>query len=130
MFCAVAMASVGGSGIGWGFLLGVVLAFALHEVGHAIGGLLVGAEIRAWGISWKGPYVHVRVTPPCRWRARVSLLSGITVNALLAGACWACGWADGVVINALMVVVNGAPVPGSDGWQALRLAAPAGDVTR
>ena len=94
----------------------------LHELGHVIGARLVGAEVKGWGIKWLGPYVHVQVDPPCLWRAQLCLISGPSVNLLLALL-----WLSPIPIlhmiggvNAYLGVSN-LLLPKSDGWQLWRL---------
>jgi hypothetical protein len=98
-----------------------ILATLAHEIGHLLGAVVTGAEIKAIGIRWAGFYVHACVNPPCRWKARVNLLSGAVANALLALACWGLDWKTFALVNALTALFN-LLLPKSDGWQAARIA--------
>lgn len=109
-------------------LLFILASFAVMYLGHEAGHVVV-----AWSVGWK--IVAVRVHPlgglgfaydmrGQQERLPMVALGGLAVSFLLAAIgialmpglyafCFA-------VVNGVMLCVQAAPIPGSDGWQIVR----------
>lgn len=97
-------------------LIGVLV---VHEVGHIVGTWIVGGHVLKVGVNWTGVYVRARIDPPCMWKARVSMLSGVFAN-LAMGIVSVMVMPQFAMLNFYMGVLNLA-FPVSDGWRAWRL---------
>ncbi len=104
----------------WIFTIAVELAALLiHESGHALAAWVFHFQFLGIGFSILGPYVRV-FGNYSRPENAIVALAGPGANCLAGAVLSAVGLPATGLLVALVGLINLLPIPGSDGWRAVR----------
>lgn len=116
-----------------GLLLGTltVVSLLLHECGHMLAARILGVKVRQIGFCRKGSYIRRERAQAPLDEAAISL-SGPMVNAMIAAVLWTVSgvWRWLAICNLVLLIVNLAPLPGSDGRRVYAACTQAAEEAR
>lgn len=67
------------------FILGIEVSILVHELGHAVAGLKVGASVQKIQIHLLGGFTHFNFIPPTLWKGMLIYIAGPLSNFILGG---------------------------------------------
>ncbi len=107
-----------------GWVLCVVVAAALHELGHWVALRCYGRRVTAVVFAVDGVTMRMSTLPPVSWSGELLMvLAGPVANLLLAGVAMRAGWWQLGGVSLALAVVNLLPAATLDGGRALGIVA-------